>query len=857
MGSPFSPPLNGLTVTPYNSGHTLGGTIWHIQHGQESVVYAVDWNQARENVISGAAWLGGAGGGEVSEQLRKPTAMVCSSRGAERTAYAGGRKKRDEILLNMVQTAIAKGGVVLIPTDSSARVIELAYLLEHAWRNESAKGDADNPFKKAKLYLAARSAGMTMRYARSMLEWMDEGIVREFESEGSGDPANQQRNQANGRQSGGRSGKERRDEQGSSKQAGPFDFRHLQLVEGKRDVQRVIRNAVKGAENDTRVGTVILASDTSLEWGYSRDVLRQIASDRINLVILTERLSGMDNAPNDGSMGLGQILWGLWEETNNDDAIEGASGVQSSEPVFGEGKEVHIREARRAPLEGNELLIYQQYLATQQQLHNTLALGANAILASSADAVDDTSSTASTSSDESDPERQGKALNTSATLANVSRNKLQLSNEELGVNILLRRKGIYDFYIRGKKGRDRMFPYVARRRRGDEFGEIIRPDEYLKAEERDEMDGQDMRISGQRKDDARPILGQKRKWEDVEPHDSAGGRLGSTKALRQRRDSEPKSRKGGDVDGHEEGAIDEAGLSDNEAALGSDEGSSDLTVTGPSKVVFSTDSINVKLGIAFVDFSGLHDKRSLQMLIPLIEPRKLILVEGSKEGTLSLATDCRQLLSGKAGDSSEDSAVSVFTPVVGRTIDASVDTNAWTVKLSDHLARRLQWQTVRGLGVVHVNGLLAAKPATDESEAIQGASKKQKTDSSGTSASPQRDNSAEPERALNSIPTLEPVPTSLATSTRSVAQPLHVGDLRLADLKKLLQASGHVADFRGEGTLLVDGLVAIRKTGTGKIEVEGGSLGMSRAPPESGGNEGGFNAIKRRIYEGLAVVAGA
>ena len=102
--SPWSPPLNGLTITAYNAGHTLGGTIWHIQHGMESIVYAVDWNHARENVLAGAAWLGGAGGGgaEVIEQLRKPTALICSTRGAERVALPGGRTKRDELLLDMI-----------------------------------------------------------------------------------------------------------------------------------------------------------------------------------------------------------------------------------------------------------------------------------------------------------------------------------------------------------------------------------------------------------------------------------------------------------------------------------------------------------------------------------------------------------------------------------------------------------------------------------------------------------------------------------------------------------------------------------------------------------------------------------
>lgn len=137
LPSPFSPPLNGLTITALNSGHTLGGTIWHIQHGLESIVYAVDWNQARENVFSGAAWLGGshsgAGGTEVIEQLRKPTALVCSSRTPEAPL---ARARRDEQLLESIKLCIARGGTVLIPVDSSARVLELAYLMEHAFRNE-------------------------------------------------------------------------------------------------------------------------------------------------------------------------------------------------------------------------------------------------------------------------------------------------------------------------------------------------------------------------------------------------------------------------------------------------------------------------------------------------------------------------------------------------------------------------------------------------------------------------------------------------------------------------------------------------------------------------------------------------
>ena len=114
------------------------------------------------------------------EQLRKPTALICSSRGSERIALPGGRAKRDELLLDMIKSATSKGGTVLIPTDSSARVLELAYLLEHQWRIEAK--DDDSPLRTSKLYLASKTIGATMRYARMMLEWMEDGILREFEA---------------------------------------------------------------------------------------------------------------------------------------------------------------------------------------------------------------------------------------------------------------------------------------------------------------------------------------------------------------------------------------------------------------------------------------------------------------------------------------------------------------------------------------------------------------------------------------------------------------------------------------------------------------------------------------------------
>jgi cleavage and polyadenylation specificity factor subunit 2 len=809
LASPFSPPLNGLTITAYNAGHTLGGTIWHIQHGLESIVYAVDWNQARENVLAGAAWLGGAGAGgaEVIEQLRKPTALICSSRGAERVALPGGRAKRDELLLDMIKSSVSKGGVVLIPTDSSARVLELAYLLEHAWRTENTNDDS--PLGAAKLYLASNNIGATIRYARSMLEWMDDGIVREFEALAGGQQAKQ-----DGEQTGKGSG------------SGPFDFKFLRLLERKGQIDR----ALNETDNLGRsVGKVILASDLSMEWGFSKEVLRRITDDRRNLVILTEKTGRNENGPRSS---IAQTLWGVWEERQDGVAVETNANGDPLEQIYAGGKEVQIRDARRVALEGNDLAVYQQFLATQRQLQTTALNGGTAALESSADAVDDASSDSSSDSEESETEQQGKALNISATMGQANRKKIGLSDEDLGINILLRRKGVHDYDVRGKKGREKMFPMAIRRKRNDDFGELIRPEDFLRAEEREDAAANE---THQGKYETKDTLGKKRKWDDVAvPSDRLLSNGGNKR--QQIGEGQPSP--------------DTTDMSDMPLGLDLETGieEAEEEVIGPSRLEYSTESLSINLRLAFVDFAGLHDKRSLHMLIPLIQPRKLILVSGMKEETLALANECRKLLAAQNGGISA-TAIDVFAPEIGAVVNASVDTNAWVVKLTDALVRRIRWQKVKGLGIVTVTGRLESPHQGDRTETGENDTKQESVKEE--EQQPAKKEAPDAERDQAGTPTLDVLPSSMASATRSVAQPLHVGDLRLADLRKIMQSSGHTAEFRGEGTLLIDGSVVVRKTGTGRIEVE--SIGVM-AGGSSGGNS--FYAVRGKIYEGLAVVAG-
>jgi len=830
--SPFSPPLDGLTLTAYNAGHTVGGTIWHIQHGMESIVYAMDWNQAREGVVAGAAWFGGSGasGTEVIESLRKPTALICSSQGGDNFAPSGGRRKRDEHLLDMIRSSLAKGGTVLIPTDTSARVLELVYSLEHAWR-DAAAGEKDDVLQSAGLYLAGRKVNTTLRLARSMLEWMDENIVREFEAAEGADAAGQ------------RAGGQGQDKN-SGKGVGPFTFKHLKTVERKKRLEKVLTD--QGPK-------VILASDTSLAWGFSKESLRRVAEGPNNLLLLTEsfrtKVTDLPEAHN--MMSIGSILWQWYEERRDGVALEKASDGELLEQVHSGGRELTWTDVQRAPLDVGEHLLYQQYLATKRQLQDTTQARGQETLETAADALDDRSS--STSSEDSDSEQQGRVLNFSASLAHSNRSKLALTDEDLGINVLLRRKNVYDYDVRGKKGRERMFPYVSSRKKGDEYGEFIRPEEYLRAEEREEIDMQ------QRRSDAQTKLGQKRRWDETAG--TGGRRLSGGTGGRKR---QQVTKDGQRVDS---GAGDDVSLASDEgadAAISSEDEVDGQAFEGPAKAVYKKESITINARIAFIDCMGLHDKRSLEMLIPLIQPQKLILVGGMKKETSALAAECKKLLAAKAGvDASAAAAEAdaiIFTPVNGEVVDASVDTNAWMVKLSNNLVRRLNWQHVRSLGVVALTAQLRGPETVKEDETTDAdaSGKKMKLvkDEAASSAVTPTTTHVRSTDKSDSVPLLDTLPASIAAGTRSVARPLHVGDLRLADLRKLMQAAGHTAEFRGEGTLLIDKSVAVRKSGTGKIEVEA-SAQSSANQAAQGRGAGSFLAVKRKIYEGLAVVAGS
>ena len=89
----------GLTIIPFNSGHSLGGTIWKIRSPSAgTILYAVDMNHMRERHLDGTVLIRQASaGGGVFESLARPDLLITD---AERASVTTARRKdRDAALL--------------------------------------------------------------------------------------------------------------------------------------------------------------------------------------------------------------------------------------------------------------------------------------------------------------------------------------------------------------------------------------------------------------------------------------------------------------------------------------------------------------------------------------------------------------------------------------------------------------------------------------------------------------------------------------------------------------------------------------------------------------------------------------
>ncbi|KAH9998248.1 beta-lactamase-like protein [Russula vinacea] len=427
----------GLTITPFNAGHTLGGTIWKIRSpAVGTIVYAVNMNHMRERHLDGTVLISGAGG-TVFEPLARPDLLITD---ADRANVIGSRRKdRDAALIDTITTTLSSRSSLLLPCDASTRVLELLVLLDQHWS-----------FARLKfpICLLSRTGREMLTFVRSMMEWLGGTVSKEDVGEET---------------SGKRNNKRRRDDDADEEAIGAFAlrFKHLEFFPNPQVLLETY------SSKDPKL---ILAVPASFSHGPSRLLFADFAAVPDNVILLTGR----------GEEGtLGRMLFDRWNKTQRAEDKWDKGKLGSSVMLDGS---LSLRINSRVPLAGVELEIFQQ----KQRLMREKAAVAQAALARSqqlleADEGADSSDSDSDAADEEDVER-ALGLDADGTRNDGADWGRAMDADDSGRQMLS-----FDIYLKGNVSRAvsffksagkenqrfRMFPYVEKKRRVDEYGEVI------------------------------------------------------------------------------------------------------------------------------------------------------------------------------------------------------------------------------------------------------------------------------------------------------------------------------------------------------------------------------------------------
>ncbi len=149
----------GITVTPHPAGHMLGGAVWHISKGTESIVYATDFNHRRERHLKPISFT----------TFSRPSHLIVPANRVRATLRNGPND-----LAQCVEEVVGRGGNVLIPVDSAGRLVELVVMLYDAWLKSPS-------LSKVSLVVLNEFAKRINDFTKSMIEWMSDEVVKRFD----------------------------------------------------------------------------------------------------------------------------------------------------------------------------------------------------------------------------------------------------------------------------------------------------------------------------------------------------------------------------------------------------------------------------------------------------------------------------------------------------------------------------------------------------------------------------------------------------------------------------------------------------------------------------------------------------
>lgn len=661
------------------------------------------------------------------------------------------QKQRDENLVSKLLSTVRDGGDVMIVIDTAGRVLEIAHLLDQLWQNKEAGLMTYN------LVMLSAVASSVIESAKSQVEWMSDKILRMFEM---------------GRQN-------------------PFQLKHVRFCHTLMDLNRV------------RSPKVVLVSGLDMESGFSRELFLEWSTDTKNMVIVTGRA---------GDRTLCSKLIRIAESREKKRATNNIVTLEVKRRVRLEGAELEQYMAKKREREQEDAKQRLETLRRNARLEN---------VESSEESEDDETLAASVAALTQGGNKSAANNSNLKQLEEQRRNSMVAQKHPKGIagtNNLVNTSNNYDImwrfemnqrvsFFKQNKKQFPMFPYQEEKSRWDDYGEIIRPEEYMTAE------------TAAPNTSTSPTINPK-----IEKEEMADDDIAEVNVERQRIQQ--------------------------------------IIEEWPKKCVSFITKIEILCKVEFIDFEGRSDGESIKKILSQIKPKQLVIVHGSAPATRHLAEYCRQnnVVQGK-----------IFTPMLGDVVDATIESHIFQVTLSDQLMSSLLFQTVKDAELSWLDARIIKKsaivpaalekldedieainveeeefknvneeametetakegeigePMEQDVENADDVNPEQREEKTSEQIEVQQDGVEDPkENAPSHQKTTVSVPDQLFLELLSSSgipphQSVFVNDPKLTDLKQLLTSSGFHAEFHS-GVLYVNNIANVRRNEAGRFHVEG------------------------------------
>ncbi|OLY77623.1 Cleavage and polyadenylation specificity factor subunit 2 [Smittium mucronatum] len=792
-----------INISAYSAGHSLGGSIWKIKKGIDEVLYVIDYNHIREGHLGSTSLLHR---GQVVENMLRPTLLITGAYNATRILPT--QKSRKIALLNFIKSHLEGTGIALVPVDTSNRILEIVYLIERFMDKFIGNFEYNSNFPK-RIFLLSRYGNRVFRFARSMLEWMNDSLGNEFDG-----------NRKN-----------------------PFELKHIKILNSINKLESSISKARKSSGEKS---FIVLVNGEDFDIGNSKKLFNKWASEKNNKIILTQR--GYPET-------LTRILYDLWLEKtkqielgNSESHLLDANQNNSYDDISGSlnqmnvpldvsvflNQEIYVPDYEKVSLEGEELALYKEKMRKDQEEEEariTLLLEGD-ISDDEFDLIDPNGRDEDNIESDMKPFSEfglpGKAKR-SSILGNPGELQRKFSNNTSESKIpetsLLNTEmfklltgSTFDIYFNSgsqiratNSNRAHLFPFFDKRKRVSDYGEVL-DIEHLKQPIASQSNIKDNASSLQVIPENEGLL--------FNPQDADLDIRSNFKRAKNDPNNRINFDYSDDSSSDSENDDFDFDLKNNSAISNNDLKKADNILTAKAgdsgyKYVKTLKKFNINCEITFFDFEGRSDGRSMHNIVAQIEPRRIVVVDGDEVSTEYFCQLCA---------TNDRMTSSIFAPEIGEVLNVSTRAKAYSVKLSDSLLNSLKFalpkphlKNISKLLLPSNDGLASQKFSLFSKAAISTGDVLANQNVISDNDDPSKNYSGEELRISrvrgiwriyedSNVPVLD-LPN---LEERQIYNDVkYAGDLKLSLLKRGLLANGINASFQGDGILDDDGLVRI------------------------------------------------